>query len=184
MKVFHRVKNWFYSPSTAKNFTVYKSHKQWKMLVAVNDKWALELSIPSSIPLRRKDLLSPAGETTKTAQETAQDDATTNLQVVESLHLKPSSHSEQTLCPGNLPNPLTQVKTWKWVAVPIGYLLPKERREEWLGDLYEANAQLLRQEYPRWMIECINVGRVLILAWSAIKIEIMDFISKGNRKQE
>lgn len=49
-------------------------------------------------------------------------------------------------------------ETWatRWVACPIAYLFPPERREEWLGDVYESNREMLHKDYPRWFVSAIN----------------------------
>jgi hypothetical protein len=77
-------------------------------------------------------------------------------------------------------------ETWasKWVASPIAYLLPKERREEWLGDLYETNREMLHKSYPRWFVSVTAIGRTIILIISACKIKLLDFFSVGDRKRE
>lgn len=77
-------------------------------------------------------------------------------------------------------------ETWssRWVASPIAYLFPKERREEWLGDLYEVNQELLHKGYPRWLVNLINVARTVILLVSGLQIKLSDLISLGFRKTE
>jgi hypothetical protein len=78
------------------------------------------------------------------------------------------------------------VETWvsKWISCPIAYLFPEERREEWLGDLYELNREMLHKSYPRWMVNLINIGRTIILIFSALQIKISDFLLLGYRKSE
>ena len=77
-------------------------------------------------------------------------------------------------------------ETWasRWVASPVAYLFPAERREEWLGDLYELNREMLHKGYPRWFVSIINMGRTVILALSAIKIKLSDFISLEVKRRE
>lgn len=76
------------------------------------------------------------------------------------------------------------VETWssRWIASPVAYLFPAERREEWLGDLYEVNREMLHKGYPLWCVNIINVGRTLILIVSAIQIKLSDLISLGVQK--
>jgi hypothetical protein len=71
------------------------------------------------------------------------------------------------------------VETWtsRWVCSPVAYLFPADRREEWLGDLYELNREMLHKDYPLWIVNTINVGRTLILILSAIQIKLSDLIS-------
>lgn len=75
-------------------------------------------------------------------------------------------------------------ETWsrRWVASPIAYLLPKERREEWLGDLYEVNREMLHKGYPRWLVNVINVGRTAILVVSSLHIKLLDLLSLGRER--
>ena len=70
-------------------------------------------------------------------------------------------------------------ETWasRWVASPIAYLFPEEVREEWLGDLYEVNREMIRKGYGRWLVNLINVGRIAILVLSAVQIKVSDFIA-------
>jgi hypothetical protein len=67
-------------------------------------------------------------------------------------------------------------ETWssRWIAVPIAYLFPVEQREEWLGDLYESNWVLLHKNYPRWLVNLIDVGRTMVLIASALQIKVSD----------
>jgi hypothetical protein len=70
-------------------------------------------------------------------------------------------------------------ETWtsRWIVTPIAHLFPAERREEWLGDLYESNLILLDQNYPRWLVNVINVGRTVILIVSAMQIKLSDLLT-------
>jgi hypothetical protein len=76
---------------------------------------------------------------------------------------------------------VAQVWATRWIAMPIAYLFPSDRREEWLGDLYEGNLQLLNQRYPRWLINLINVGRTVVLVVSALSIKVSDLVSSAFR---
>jgi len=77
-------------------------------------------------------------------------------------------------------------ETWasRWVASPIAYLFPEERREEWLGDLYEVNREMIRKGYGRWLVNLINVGKTVVLVLSAVQIKVSDFISIGKTKSD
>lgn len=77
-------------------------------------------------------------------------------------------------------------ETWtsRWIASPIAYLFPPERREEWLGDLYEVNWEMLHKDYPRWLVNLNNVWKTVILVISALKIKLSDFFSLGKVKSE
>jgi hypothetical protein len=76
-------------------------------------------------------------------------------------------------------------ETWAsfWVARSLGYVMPKDEREEWLGDLMQVNREL-PSLYPRWWINVIIIARVIRLLVSALEIKISDFISLGVRKSE
>lgn len=78
------------------------------------------------------------------------------------------------------------VETWasRWIASPVAYLFPADRREEWLGDLYEVNREMLHKDYPRWLVNVINIGRTIIFALSALQIKITDFLLPGQRKSD
>lgn len=77
-------------------------------------------------------------------------------------------------------------ETWasRWIASQIAYLFPPERREEWLGDLYEVNREMLHKGYPRWLVNLNNVLKTVILVISALKIRLSDFFSLGKVKSE
>jgi hypothetical protein len=70
-------------------------------------------------------------------------------------------------------------ETWvsRWIASPIAYLFPPERREEWLGDLYEVNGEMLHKNYPRWQVNLNNLGKTVILMISALQIKLSDLLS-------
>lgn len=70
-------------------------------------------------------------------------------------------------------------ETWvsRWIASPIAYLFPPERREEWLGDLYEVNGEMLNKGYPRWFVNLTNLGKTVILIISALQIKLSDLLS-------
>jgi hypothetical protein len=67
--------------------------------------------------------------------------------------------------------------TW-WVAGPIAYLLSADQREEWIGDLREVNHQMMLAGYPKWMINLVNVGKIIRLIVSSIDIKLVDLILK------
>lgn len=102
---------------------------------------------------------------------------------VEVELLEKASELEKRLRKYKPPDP---AETWasKWVASPIAYLFPKERREEWLGDLYEVNREMLHKGYPRWFVSITAIVRTIILIISACKIKLLDFFSIGDRKRE
>ena len=70
-------------------------------------------------------------------------------------------------------------ETWtsRWVASSIAYLFPENSREEWLGDLYEVNREMLHKEYPRWWVNSITALRTLILVISALQIKLSDLLT-------
>lgn len=75
-------------------------------------------------------------------------------------------------------------ETWasRWVASLVAYLLSADRREEWLGDLYEINREMLNKGYPRWCVSIINVGRSIILVVSALQIKLSDLMTLKVKK--
>ena len=72
-------------------------------------------------------------------------------------------------------------ETWanRWIAYPIICLFPAERREEWIGDLYEIRNNLLDQDYPRWLVNGVIVARTGLLIASALKVWLIDLIAAG-----
>jgi hypothetical protein len=60
-------------------------------------------------------------------------------------------------------------------------LFSKDRREEWLGDLYESHQEMINEEYPHWLINVVDVLRVLVLIGSALKISFADLIKLGRK---
>lgn len=77
-----------------------------------------------------------------------------------------------------------EVWATRWIAAPIAHLFPAERREEWLGDLYAENLQLMDENYPRWMINTINIGKTIVLVSSALRIRVSDLISLAFGRQK
>lgn len=79
-------------------------------------------------------------------------------------------------------------ETWasRWVAAPIGYLLPEARREEWLGDLYEVNQEMIKKGFPLLIVNLINIVRTFILTISALNIQLKDLLKFGigNRQRD
>jgi hypothetical protein len=75
-------------------------------------------------------------------------------------------------------------KTWadRWVAYPVSCLFSEDQREEWIEDLYEVRDGLIDRGYPRWLVNLIITSRTLILVASALKITVMDLLSKGFRQ--
>ncbi|WP_107671236.1 hypothetical protein [Cyanothece sp. BG0011] len=61
----------------------------------------------------------------------------------------------------------------KWLVIPVILLLPKDRMEEWLGDLYRS-LSLSFGKYPQWYINLIIISKTGILIISALKIKISD----------
>jgi hypothetical protein len=72
----------------------------------------------------------------------------------------------------------------KWFSRPLSYLLPKDDREEWLGDLVEARHELLKAGYPRWIASLITVAKSGLLVWSLIRIRYQDLVSPSVRKKQ
>jgi hypothetical protein len=77
-------------------------------------------------------------------------------------------------------------ETWasRWVASLIAYLLSEQKREEWLGDLYEVNREMLHKGYSPWIVNLIDVGKSIVLIVSAFKIKLLDIISIGARERK
>jgi hypothetical protein len=77
------------------------------------------------------------------------------------------------------------IETWviRWIASPIAYLVPAQRREEWLGDLYEVTWEMrYKKHYPLWFVNMVNLGQSIILIISASKIQILDILKSSIKK--
>jgi hypothetical protein len=72
----------------------------------------------------------------------------------------------------------------RWVSAPIAYLFPEERREEWLGDLYETNQEMLHKGYPLWMVNVNNLLKTMILVSSALEIKFKQLLPFGILKRD
>jgi hypothetical protein len=70
----------------------------------------------------------------------------------------------------------------KWIACPTIYLFPSDRWEEQFGDLQEIINTMVSQ-YPRPYINVIIVLRTLVLASSAIQIQLQNLAINIWKKQ-
>lgn len=70
-------------------------------------------------------------------------------------------------------------ETWasRCIASPIAYLFPELRREEWLGDLYETNREMLLKSYPRWVVNVNNILRTIALVESGLRTKLQEWFS-------
>ena len=67
------------------------------------------------------------------------------------------------------------------MARPVGYLLPRDDREEWLGDLEEIHhLMLVEDKYPIWFINLIVGTKTLLLVWSAIEVHIVNLFNRNS----
>lgn len=65
----------------------------------------------------------------------------------------------------------------KWIARPVAFLFPKQKREEWEGDLDEIIDQWQKlYKYPRWFTNIMIIVKTFILILSAIEISIKDLL--------
>jgi hypothetical protein len=72
----------------------------------------------------------------------------------------------------------------KWFSRPLAYLLPRDDREEWLGDLVETRHDLIKEGYPKWVASLITVAKSGLLVWSLIRIRYQDLVSPAERKKQ
>ncbi|MFN6525508.1 hypothetical protein [Nostoc sp. ChiSLP03a] len=78
--------------------------------------------------------------------------------------------------PKHFPETLPSVQ----VASFIAGLFPEQAREEceeWLGDLYEQNREMLRKGDPPLKVHTTNLVRTAILVLSALEIKLKDLLS-------
>jgi transcriptional regulator of acetoin/glycerol metabolism len=65
--------------------------------------------------------------------------------------------------------------TWDMLLVNLlGHILPRNQREEWLGDLKEARLSLLSNGWSRWIVAVITLLRLCLLLWSLLRIKYQD----------
>ena len=70
-------------------------------------------------------------------------------------------------------------KLWgfRWVAYPVASLFPKQKREEWIGDMHEVMYQMEKyHKYPRWFTNIMIILKTFVLILSAIEISIKDLL--------
>ncbi len=118
-----------------------------------------------------------------TTPETPIDQKERYLQFVEKIAdlQQKASQLHQRLRPYTTTNP---AETWasRWIAAPIAYLFPEIRREEWLGDLYETNREMLLNRYPRWFVNLNNILRSLALVESSLRVKITEWMAMFSQK--
>ncbi len=74
---------------------------------------------------------------------------------------------------------------WESCIVTIAaYLLPRNTREEWLGDLQESIHDLMCAGCPRWMRIVITTGRICLLCYALAWIKICDLVSPAKRSRK
>jgi len=76
----------------------------------------------------------------------------------------------------------TQPWAYRWIASVVAYCCSEEMREEFLGDLFEANRQLSAQNYPRWLINAINVVQVIRLLASIVEVRLSTWLTLWSKK--
>ncbi len=76
----------------------------------------------------------------------------------------------------------SQPWAYRWIASVFAYCCSEEMREEFLGDLFEANRQLSTQNYPRWLINGINVVQVIRLLLSIVEVRLSTWLTLWSKK--
>jgi hypothetical protein len=164
-------------------------------LVVGYASFVLDLFIQCFIAWKPKGMSNHAGAKNNITSEEVREDVTINL---PKLDLLPSSSSKLSIKISSIGDlekleqakPTLEeqeyhppVKTWisRWLAFPIVSLFSKDRREEWLGDLYESHQEMINEEYPHWSINVEDVLLVLVLIGSALKINFADLIKLGRK---
>lgn len=97
------------------------------------------------------------------------------LTTVASL-LKELANLRKQLRPYQASDP---AETWasRWIASLIAYLLAEPAREALLGDLYEANREMLRRNYPRWFVNVNNILIAIGLIESGLRQKLQEWLS-------
>lgn len=185
-----QMKNLFCYVLKIGNYTGYKSLKRLKKRVMELKKLGLVPYILPLITWRKKDSYSLDGVTINRKKERGPDDDITPLPPWEKQPLPLSMNSETISLIGNQLEEENQEsikilfdkiyhysRSTKWLAIPVALLLPKERMEEWLGDLYQS-LYLAFGKYPQWFINLMIIFKTGILIISALKIKISDLLGK------
>ena len=140
-------------------------------------RWLKKLEIDKNICVQQENMESELGEIKKQVSEhhnevqrLAQENETKQLQ----------KHSD-TYSLERLQTFSSSVWSLRWVAKPIGYLLPRDDREEWLGDLEEIyHLMLFEGKYPIWFINLIIATKTSLLVWSAIEVHIINLLDRNS----
>jgi hypothetical protein len=75
------------------------------------------------------------------------------------------------------------VKTWvsEYITCFVAYsFFSKSEREEWMGDIYEINYDLLSQGKQRWFVNLVDFTRTLFFLVAKLKItwnEVKNFFA-------
>ncbi len=65
----------------------------------------------------------------------------------------------------------------KWLVDFVAFCLPKNKKEEWLGDLYQS-LDLVVGEYAQRTIHLMIISNIAILIISSLEIKISDLLGK------
>ncbi|CCH97073.1 hypothetical protein MICAB_2910016 [Microcystis aeruginosa PCC 9717] len=164
------------------------------MLVGDTESSVLALSILLFTAWKKKDLSNLDGEMSVPMTEAVREGGIITLPNWEkelSLAFKSSGTISSI---GNLSeseavvNHIMEVlyrKSWttRWLAIPVALILPKDRREEWLGDLYDLYNNKIVQKYPPFVANLIVICRTLgssvcVMQWTGV-IRDGTLIEKG-----
>lgn len=180
------MKSLFYCLFKIKSYTDCKLLSPSQMLVGDTESSVLALSILLFTAWKKKDLSNLDGEMSVPMTEAVREGGIITLPNWEkklSLAFKNSGTISSIGNPSESEavfNHIMEVlyrKSWttRWLAIPVALILPKDRREEWLGDLYDLYNNKIVQKYPPFVANLIVICRTLVLIGSAIEINFSIF---------
>lgn len=129
--------------------------------------------------LRRKVLSRPTGETKDEKREEEPAGDITKSQKKDEQPVKSSKTYEINCESGNQLSPELDIneKTWvsEYITCFVAYsFFSKQQREEWMGDIYEINYDLLSQGKPRYFVNLVDFTRTLFFVLAKLKITARD----------
>jgi len=172
---FHQQKSLFFSYCIITNATDYKLSRllNEQPKDRKNSMWA-RFTRPLT-NLKKKISLHPTGETKDEKSEVEPEEDITKLQRKGEQPVKLSKPYEISYESGNQLSPNLEIneKTFvsEYITCFIAYsFFSKKEREEWMGDIYEINYELLSQGKPRWFVNSVGITRTVFFLSAKLKI--------------
>jgi len=180
----HRQKNLSFSYYTTTNVTGYKLPRQLRKQPKDKKSSMLAPFIRRLTNLRKKVLSRLTGETKDEKREEEPAGDITKSQKKDEQSARLSKPYEISCESGSQLSPDLDIneKTWvsEYITCFVAYsFFSKQQREEWMGDIYEINYDLLSQGKPRYFVNLVDFTRTLFFVLAKLKItarELKDFL--------